>query len=267
MVGTFTLVASIVVALCVGAAVAWWAANKGFDLVIYQRESRVAGDHNDYLMVLRREIGNYLVRRDPMKFLMAYRKNHHELKRYEGFSKAALQGEFVALCERFRYLRDFDTVGVRPHVLYEDALDWISDDDVLERYWTICRFQRLKTLLDEHWEYFDVTSDEDLKHCEEYTRKILDAKFAVRVKNAIDTYYLARSETGLFYENSEFFIRPLNHFAEVRYGVGFKDTDEFGIYSVFHFDDRDRKPLIHYYRSDSSFTREDSVDKMLSRHF
>jgi hypothetical protein len=266
---TFTVIIGIVVALVAGVAAGRRTLAKTHKWTINQLEHRVANDHNQYFMVLRRELANYVIRREPGKFLESYRKNHDELKRYKTFSRVALTGEYIALCERFKYLRDLDIVQseIQSYVLYEDAFGWKSIDDVLAHYWTICRFQRLKTLLDEHWAGFDVTSNEDLAHCEEYVTAINDAKFVIRLEKAIRTYYASRTEVLTEFENDEVFVRPLHHFAALRYGVGFKDTNEFGIRSVFQFDEADKAPSITYYRSDSSFTKEDYVDTRLKDYF
>lgn len=266
---TFTVIVGIVVALVAGVAVGWWSAAKAFKLNIYQLDHRVADDHNSYLMILRRELANYVIRREPIIFLNAYKKNHDELKRYNEFSKVALMGEYVALCERFKKFRDLDIVQseIQSYVLYEDAFGWKSVDDVLAHYWTICRFQRLKTLLDEHWAGFDVTSNEDLAHCEEYVAAINDAKFAIRVEKAIQTYHGGKAGVLTEFENDELFVQPLHHFAEFRYGVGFKDTGEFAIRSWFDFGKADKAPMISIYRSDPSFTKETYVDTRLKDYF
>jgi hypothetical protein len=264
---TFTVVIAMIVTLGFGVAVGWWTAAKAFKLEIHGIESRVADDQANYLMILRRELANYVIRSEPVKFLNAYKKNHEDLKQYEKFSKAALIGEYTALCKRFKYFRDLDIVETRSHVLYEDAFAWMSVDDVLAHYWTICKFQRLKMLLDEHWAGFDVTSNEDLAHCEEYVAAINDAKFAIRVEKAIQTYHGGKAGVLTEFENDELFVQPLHHFAEFRYGVGFKDTNEFGIRSVFEFDEAGKAPSITIYRSDSSFTKEIYVETRLKDFF
>ena len=266
---TFTVVIAMIVTLGFGVAVGWWTAAKAFKLEIYGIEHRVADDQANYLMILRRELANYVIRSEPVKFLNAYKKNHDELKQYKMFSRVALMGEYIALCERFKYLRDLDIVQseIQSYVLYEESLGWKSVDDVLAHYWTICRFQRLKTLLDEHWESFDVTSNEDLAHCEKYVAAINDAKFAIRVEKAIQTYHGGKAGVLTEFENDELFVQPLHHFAEFRYGVGFKDTNEFGIRSVFEFDEAGKAPSITIYRSDSSFTKEIYVETRLKDYF
>jgi hypothetical protein len=264
---TFTVVIAMIVTLGFGVAVGWWTAAKAFKLEIYGIEHRVADDQANYLMILRRELANYVIRREPVRFINAYKKNHEDLKQYEKFSKAALIGEYTALCKRFKYFRDLDIVETRSHVLYEDAFEGMSVDDVLAHYWTICKFQRLKILLDAHWASFGVTSDQDLAHCEEYVTAITDAKFVVRLENAIKTYYGSRVAVFADFENDEISVRSLDSFLETRYGVGFKDTNEFGIWSVFYFDEVDKAPLITYRRSDSSFTVETSVQTRLKDFF
>jgi hypothetical protein len=264
---TFTVAIAIIVTLGFGVAVGWWIAAKVFHLEIYGFKHRVADDQANYLMILRRELANYVIRSEPVKFLDAYKKNHEDLNQYEKFSRAALIGEYTALCERFKYFRDLDIVGTRSHVLYEDAFAWMSVDDVLAHYWTICKFQRLKMLLDEHWAGFDVTSDKDLAHCEEYVTAITDAKFVIRLENAIKTYYGSGSDVFARFENDEIYVRSLDSFLETRHGICFKDTNEFGIRSVFYFDEVDKAPFITYRRSDSSFTVETSVQTRLKDFF
>jgi hypothetical protein len=260
---SFTVGVSMIVALGVGVAAGWWFATKAFKSESYELGNRVADDQNNYLMILRRELANYVIRKEPEKFLDAYKKNHAELSRYATLSEAALKGEYVDICTRFKYFRDLDIVEARSHVLYEDALGWMSVEEVLAHYWTICRFQRLKKLLDKHWAKFDVTSDKDLEHCERYVTAIKDAKFAIRLERAVRTYHGSRTGDSTEFENDEFSVRPLSHFAELRYGVSFKDTEEFGIRTFFGFDDAEKAPLITYYRSDQSFTRESHVTTRL----
>ena len=58
-----------------------------------------------------------------------------------------------------------------------------------------------------------------------------------------------------------FSVRRVPHFAETRYGVYFNDTDESGLYTVFH-GDRDER-YVGLYRSDARFEKEVILDDIL----
>jgi hypothetical protein len=92
------------------------------------------------------------------------------------------------------------------------------------------------------------------------------------LKNAIDEFYAYRrgKDNGLalgaeeaLYETATFSVCRVPHFAEVRYGVHFKDTDEFGLYGMFVFDEPDKEPHSHFHRSDAGFEKESYLDDIL----
>jgi len=263
---TLTLVISVLIAIGVGAAAAWKFAESSQKLELYRSESLQANDHSHYVDVLRRELANHLIRHDSARFLSSYRERHFELNKYKDRPKVALKAELLTLTEKFPLLQDFDIVGVRPHVLYEDAFSWQSLDDILEHYWSICRLKKLYSLLYEHWKYVDVTSTEDLAHCEEYVKRLEDARFAKRLDQAVDTYYRLRETPFDFFENDTVSVSPISHFAELRWGIHFKDTKEYGIRTMYVFDDPDRNPSVHYFRSDHRFENEKSIDTSLKEY-
>jgi hypothetical protein len=59
------------------------------------------------------------------------------------------------------------------------------------------------------------------------------------------------------YEDRALSIFPLRHFAELRWGIHFKETEEFAIYSVFY--DDGSKAYKGFYRSDDTFQKEESL--------
>lgn len=266
MFSTLTLAISALTALGIGAAAAWKFAESNQKIALYRLESLQAKDQSHYLDVLRRELANHLIRHDSERFLRLYRERHFELNKYEDRPKVALTAELLTLSEKFPFLQDFDIVGVRPHVLYEDAFSWQSLDDILEHYWAICRLKKLYSLLHEHWRYVDVTSTEDLAHCEEYVRRLEGAKFAKRLDQAVDTYYRFRGAGFEFFENDTVSVTPISHFAELRWGVHFKDTKEYGIRTKYDFDDPNRNSLVCYFRSDYKFENETAIDTALKEY-
>lgn len=247
-------------ALIGGLVIGFWMGSKataeGVKPGVLQLAQTQAYDRNNYLRILRRELANHLMQRDADAFARLYEKLHYDLMRYEKFSKEALAGEFRGLVERFPQYDDFDLIGTREHVLYPDAFGMNDDEDVGEHFRSIVRFQALSAKLDESWSRFKATSEDDLKHLHEYARGVRDAKFKKRLKAAIDFYYLTigRDKLGEPLETRDFSVVPVSHVAEIRYGVHFKDTDEYGLYGAFHGDRPE--PFVHYYRTDSLFENE-----------
>lgn len=168
-------------------------------------------------------------------------------------------------------------VGTRDHVLYADGLSMNSYDEVERHFRDIIRFQALQIALNENWGAINwgrtsATSGDDLAHLEKYVQRFKDTRFKNRLKNAIDEFYAYRrgKDNGLalgaeeaLYETATFSVCRVPHFAEVRYGIHFKDTDEFGLYGMFVFDEPDKEPHSHFHRSDAGFEKESYLDDIL----
>src|ERR1700719_156035 len=142
---------------------------------------------------------------------------------------------------------DFDLVGTRGHVLYADALSMYPLENIEEHYLNLVKFHALKLVLDEGWQFRSAaTSDRDLEHLQEYVQKIKDTKFRQRLLAAVDEFFAhrrgdrLRGEGPIAYETDRLAVSYVPHFAENRYGFHFKDTDEFGLYTSFIDDSRDK---------------------------
>jgi hypothetical protein len=155
----------------------------------------------------------------------------------------------------------------RDYVLYADALRTNSYDEVERHYTDIIRFQALQIAVDDNWSGIRATSDTELAHLEEYVRKFKDTRFKNRLKDAIREFHAFQGNTGdhlrrgaqePLYETATFSVRQVPHFAEIRYGVHFNNTDESGLYTVFYGDRDD--PYIGFYRSDAGFAKEINLD-------
>jgi hypothetical protein len=91
---------------------------------------------------------------------------------------------------------------------------------------------------DANWPSTNVTSDRELKHLANYVPRFKDTLFKARIEEATREYLVHRYGKGESvsldtYETDVLAIRHVPHFAERRYGIHFKDTDEFGLYGVF----------------------------------
>jgi hypothetical protein len=236
---------------------------------------RIAQAHDRYnlLNTWRREIANVLVWSDPDRYLDFYRTLHTEVSTYKEWTLDALQAKHDELAKQYPQYEDFDGLRTRLHVLYADRYGgW--DEELVKRFADATRFQALACAT--YWKdvaawYGGATRDSDLEHLTTYVERIKDTKFRLRLERAVDDYYVwcegkggrphwdsPIEEQTFAYRNVV--VRPISHFAESRYGVHFKDTNEYGLYSFYLFDDGH---ISHsYYRSDAGFENERRLDPL-----
>jgi hypothetical protein len=233
---------------------------------IVEQTRHLASDRNFALSVLRRELANWMFRRDPDRYLLAYKAAHEATAALAGADIAEKRGQLAELVEHYPFYTDFDLVGARDYVLYSDALGTNSRDEIERHYSNIIRFQALQSAIDEYWPTTGATSDKELKHLESYTLRFKDTLFKARMENALSEFRAYRLGKGDSagphrYETTALAIRHVAHFAEVRYGVHFKDTGEFGLYGFFVADDGN-KAFTSFYRSNAEFTEETMLDDL-----
>jgi hypothetical protein len=231
----------------------------------------LAQDRNFVLSVLRRELANWMIRRDPDRYFRIYKGALEAAAAISAATRTDQRAQLAKLTEQYPFYRNFDLVAVRDYVLYADAMSTNSYDDVERQYTDIIRFQALKIALDEAWSGYRVAKDDEMVHLEEYVQKFKDTRLKNRLKAAIDEFYVyARGSgtvldvelgaKGSLYETATLSLNRVHHFAEQRYGVHFKDTDEFCLYCFFVHDSR--KISYSFYRCDANFENEILLDDM-----
>ncbi|MGQ0445400.1 MAG: hypothetical protein ACT4O2_09815 [Beijerinckiaceae bacterium] len=232
----------------------------------------LAQDRDFVLRVLRRELANWMLRRDPDRYLPIYKEAHELAAAISAADHSDQQAQLAKLCKQYPFYADFDLVGSREHVLYADALSWYSYDEVKRHFTDIIRFQTLQIALDENWRGFgptSATSGDDLAHLEKYVKRLKDTRFKSRLQAAISDFFVYQRGTdyGLGaggveppYETDTVSVRWVPHFAECRIGVHFKDSDEFGLYTTFFYDEPNKEPSSHFYRSNAGFDNETCLD-------
>jgi hypothetical protein len=229
----------------------------------------LASDRSFALSLLRRELANWMFRRDPDRYLGIYRKVHETVAAIGATNRGDQLAKLAKLTEQYRFYRDFDLVSTRDYVLYGDALSAYGSYDEAALYYTdIIRFQALKIALDNNWSEtyppVHTTDGAELAHLETYVQRFKDTRLKHRMKDAIREFFDCRSNTDerdpsgetepFLYKTAKFNIRRVSHFAETRYGIHFNDPEEFGLYTTF-YGDRDA-PYIGFYRSDARFQSE-----------
>ena len=225
-----------------------------------------ARERKKLLDTWRREVANILIWHDPDRYLGLYRSLHAEVSAYKDWKPAALQAKRDEISERYPDYEDFDSIGtLRIHVLYPDVCP--PDEELEAMFADITRFQGILCATDPDWKGLRATSDGDLSDLIKYVAQIKDTKFRLRLERAISDYYVwsARkdemTDTGVVFDYGNTTVRYVDHVSDNCYGVHFKDTNEYGLYSFFVHDDNHISE--RYYRSDSSFQEERLLDVLL----
>jgi hypothetical protein len=212
---------------------------------------------------------------DPDRYVELYRSLHAEVSACKDWKPTALQTKYDEISKRYPQYEDFDPIGTRLHVLYPDAR-WKSNEELEGHFADITRFQAILCARNPQWNWFTATSDNDLSHLVKYVGQVKDTKFQLRLERAIGDFYVwrtgkddltgAEDQTDVFnYRDTT--VRRVEHFAENRYGVHFKNTNEWGLYCFFVFDDG--RISYSYYRSDNTFQQERHLDVLsrLAEHY
>ena len=191
-----------------------------------------------------------------------YQSLNAETQAYKSWKPEALQQKYDEISKKYPQYSSFDVLGVRRYVLYPEACAAFEDGELAEHFSDITRFVAILNATDEHWKTFKATDEKELKHLHEYVN-VKDTKLKLRLQRAIQDHSLWRSagqDRLEVFENRSYSVRYVHHFAENRYGVHLKDTNEYGLYSFFVHDDPKPNGDVHisysYYRSDPSFEKE-----------
>lgn len=229
---------------------------------MFRHNAGRAEDRAAFLYVVSRELANLLIWKDPDKYLSLYKSLLAETSAYPSWKPEALQQKYNEIANRYPQYPDFDVIGVRPYVLYPSAKSF-TDEKLAGHYSDIVRFVAVLIATDESWKRFHGLSQEELEHLTEYVQRIKDTKFKLRLQRAIQDYYVwcsAKPENEYQFDYGPVSVRYVRHFAESRYGVHFKDTNEYGLYGFFVHDETkpNGEPRItySYYRSDPTFQEQ-----------
>jgi hypothetical protein len=213
-----------------------------------------------HLEVLRREIANLIVASDPDLMIRCYEKAW-AFEREITASRERAVAEEAALVAKFPMFPDFEILGTRHFVPYHEARDWWSDDALVERYHEISRmlvFMRRRLEFSAKGPVHDAKERDVLYEC---MRREKDHRFRKRIEDAIRRFYAFRAglEKGdpatcgiTNFEDAEVEVIHLPSLVDNEYGITFKKTDEYAVYSFHVFDDS-LKISYSYFRTDLMF--------------
>ena len=222
-------------------------------------------DRANYLFTLRRELANILIWRDPQRYVKLYKELCSEFNSFKSWRLEEINKRLSELSKEYPFYADFDTIGSKEYVLYPDAVSWNSYEKLEANYRDLATFVALSLQSNASWQDakyqidFNFTAEhvpDKLEHLLEYVERIEDTKLIMRIDQAMDAYYSMRDkETGVL-DNDFFALKMLYRSSpDLCYSLHIKRTNEFAIYTVFHFDEGGTSKS--YYRSDSTFEKED----------
>lgn len=255
-----------IVALILGLLLGFKSGAKTAVRFLNETSTTQAIDRANYLQSLRRELANFLIWRRPQEYLQLYKQLLAEAASFGSWRPEEVARRLGELCKKYPNYSDFDAIATREYILYRDGVSWNVDAELESRYRDIVTFVALSAIGDPNWKeaasrgFVHALSNKELAHLTEYVQKIEDTKLQLRIGRAVDAYYARRNEQTGILDNDFYSVRPLHHFAESRYGIHLKRTNEFAIYSYFMFDDG--RTSYSYYRSNSTFEQEEHLDPL-----
>lgn len=227
---------------------------------VFRLERASAIDRQLILSLLRRPIANCLIRRDPDRFLRVYKEEFAFTNAVSSLPAEKRSFMLKELTDEFPYFQDFDILAVRDYVLTADALTGYTADELENHFKKLVRFQALTATFDTHWNSDFPISAGDVEFAEKYVSQIKDTFFKKRLVAALAEYRADGGHSEKFVRDA-YTVQPVPHFAEIRYGIHLKDTDEYGLYGSFTADND--KHYQRFYRSDATFKHERYIDEIL----
>jgi hypothetical protein len=167
------------------------------------------------------------------------------------------RSELSKLSDKYNSYTD-NLLAAPDYVPYAEVLAINTYEQAESHYIDINQLQALRTELNHSRPpEYQPRNDEELEHLEIHAQRFKDTVFENRIKKAIHELHIHRASTpkSATYHTALVEVRHVPHFAEIRYGVHFKDTDEYGLYGLC-FDKTHDKTSESFFRSDASFRTE-----------
>jgi hypothetical protein len=224
---------------------------------IERLQERIDTARTFYLEALQRELANIIMSED----LEAFEKAFHWMVdwQYEiDKSRERRLAEYNLLLEKFPGLGDFDLVGTKHFIRYQDRPMW-GMDELVERYKEVSQFLIVdpsKTSLTRF-----TYNEHEVEIFRERIQTYKDLRLKQAIQEGMKRYRMWRNDhqpqDNESFQDSEYEVLsllglPNREFTpEVEWGVFCKALSEYGLYTYFGHDD---KNYYSYYRSDSTFS-------------
>ena len=259
--------------LIVGGGAGYFVAKQYLMPIIFEHKRLKLLHLTYYLDVLNREIANHLMWQDPQRFRAYYKNMMAELVEFEEFfddkrTKDALHD----VVKMFPEINDFDVIGVKEFVLYDEPFSYDTIDKIYQNYRSIHIFKlncqkELGKLpkLSNRISYFYIAQDD---YIEKYTKRVIDTKDKIKIANIINIMKCLSYENKYQFENRSLKVglAPTTE-PGLSYAIQLKLVDEFYICEILY--PESAKPIYRYYRSNSDFSEYiqlDSLDEVFAKY-
>jgi hypothetical protein len=165
-----------------------------------------------------------------------------------------VSAERNSLAQKYPFYTDFDYVGLKHFVQFQDG----SELEVVLRYLDISKMLTLLSIEDKSYDIYPF-SDRD----EEVLCRVIDTKknpaLRQHIDNAMGRFYAYQQDYEKLrhnFEDRDYSVIYIPHFAETRYGITVKADGQYGIYSMFFGGD---KTFPNYYAADDCFDEKHSL--------
>jgi hypothetical protein len=208
---------------------------------------------------LQRELANIILNEDMETFEKAFywmRNWENEVSRSDSERRLP---EYELLLKTFPDLEDFDLVGTKHFVRYDDRPMW-GIDEAVDRYKEVSKFLVLDRFQDQFASRDLQYGDQETEIFQKRIQQYKDNRLRDDLKIVMTFFHKRRDDQKDFFEDNEYQVTPLwrqphREFSpENQYGIFCKKLNEYGVYSFFAADDD--KTYHSYYRSDSSFSSQ-----------
>ena len=215
-----------------------------------------------YIEILRREIANMIVEVDPCLMARAYDKSW-KFEQEINENSVRAQAEESALVAKFSRFSDFDLINARHFVPYYFERKILHDDELVEHYLALSHMLMILRRRDEFVSRLPIHDERERAFLEDRMTAETDRRFRHRMETAVSRFDAYRNgfkaaagslPMSTDYEDFEGRIMFLPSFADIRYGIHFKKSDEYGIYSFFVHDNGYGQHS--WYRSNHTFEHE-----------
>ena len=221
-----------------------------------------------YLEILRREISNILLNVDPELMVSTYEKSWRYQDELVTAGKERISADLKALTLKYKLFSDFDLLGSRHFIPYSDAREWVSDDDLVERYLEISKMILLPRLLGKQNQSIPLFYDKEFDILKRTVRKYKDGVFKQHIVQAVNRYNAlrkaidhygskeAKQTYSLDDSDIEVFRLPVQ-MGSSELAIVLKQTGECGVYERFIHDDGEISE--RFYRSDIAFQKREAI--------
>ena len=220
-----------------------------------------------YFQVLCRELANELIHRDPERFAELIEEIVMEVREIQGLSKEDIIVRLASLHQHYRY-SNFDIVGTKNYVLYEQALQLDGNIRIEKHYRDIQVWCALKAASDDAWKRActeeNIPTESTLEKVQNYTQQHKDTMLLFKIQAAERDYMLHSSffpideRNEIVYRNKDFEVRRLPCGPpSVAYSVRVTSTGELGGWKAAYGLGIDPTPVEYFSLESASLSADD----------